>query len=141
MGPKQHLHSLASFPRYHLAPLNLVVLLLDVWDNRCWIIILINYNFETRTQEEENSTKKKGNVVKKPKLTAAQEVDEAYQRTSPDNTWKPPRSPFKLLQEDHTHDPWRVLVICILLNITSGKQVRYVLSTSVPLMMCHNCIY
>lgn len=64
----------------------------------------------------------------KPKLTAAQKLDEAYQRRSPDNPWKPPRSHYKLLQEDHAHDPWRVLVICKLLNVTTGRQVKQVLS-------------
>ncbi|KAK1372220.1 methyl-CpG-binding domain protein 4-like protein [Heracleum sosnowskyi] len=68
------------------------------------------------------------NNKKKPKLSAAQQLDEAYRRTCPENTWKPPVSPFKLLQEDHTHDPWRVLAICKLLNVTSGaKQVKPVL--------------
>lgn len=57
-------------------------------------------------------------------LTAAQKRDEAYERKTPDNTWTPPRSPFNLLQEDHAFDPWRVLVICMLLNQTSGLQVK-----------------
>ncbi|GMH28989.1 hypothetical protein Nepgr_030832 [Nepenthes gracilis] len=61
-------------------------------------------------------------------LTAKEKLAEAYRRKAPDNTWKPPRSPFNLLQEDHVHDPWRVLVICMLLNITTGPQVRKVLS-------------
>lgn len=56
-------------------------------------------------------------------LTASQRRDEAYRRRTPDNTWIPPRSEIKLLQEDHYHDPWRVLVICMLLNRTQGKQV------------------
>ncbi|KAL6319129.1 hypothetical protein AAG906_011209 [Vitis piasezkii] len=46
----------------------------------------------------------------------------AYRRKSPDNNWKPPPSHFHLLQEDHYHDPWRVMVICMLLNCTSGLQ-------------------
>ncbi|KAL6953660.1 hypothetical protein U1Q18_040873 [Sarracenia purpurea var. burkii] len=57
-----------------------------------------------------------------PVLSAAQKQDEAYKRRAPDCTWKPPPSPFGLLQEDHAHDPWRVLVICSLLNRTSGLQ-------------------
>lgn len=63
-------------------------------------------------------------AVNKPLLSAAQKWDEAYQRKDFDNTWKPPRSPFSLLQEDHAHDPWRVLLICMLLNRTSGLQVK-----------------
>ncbi|GMP37168.1 hypothetical protein CsSME_00008978 [Camellia sinensis var. sinensis] len=53
-------------------------------------------------------------------LSAAQNQGQAYKRRTPDNTWKPPRSPFSLLQEDHAHDLWRVLVICMLLNRTTG---------------------
>ncbi|TYH52153.1 methyl-CpG-binding domain protein 4-like protein [Gossypium raimondii] len=64
----------------------------------------------------------------KPLLSASQKRDEAYQRKTVDNTWIPPRSDAPLLQEDHTHDPWRVLVICMLLNRTTGNQTRKVLS-------------
>ncbi|KAK8533822.1 hypothetical protein V6N13_028491 [Hibiscus sabdariffa] len=64
----------------------------------------------------------------KPFLSASQKRDEAYQRKTVDNTWIPPRSEAPLLQEDHAHDPWRVLVICMLLNRTSGNQTRKVLS-------------
>ncbi|KAK6923618.1 hypothetical protein RJ641_009818 [Dillenia turbinata] len=67
-------------------------------------------------------------IVIKPVLSASQKKDVAYQRRSPDNNWKPPRSPFGLLQEDHAHDPWRVLIICMLLNRTSGCQVGRVIS-------------
>ncbi|PSS31765.1 Methyl-CpG-binding domain protein 4-like protein [Actinidia chinensis var. chinensis] len=61
-------------------------------------------------------------------LSAAQKKDESYKRRGPDNTWKPPRSPFTLLQEDHAHDPWKVLVICMLLNRTTGMQAGRVIS-------------
>ena len=30
----------------------------------------------------------------------------------------------KIIQEEYSHDPWKVLVCCILLNQTSNKQVR-----------------
>lgn len=79
-------------------------------------------------------TVKKPEAVKKPKavknhpLSASQKRDEAYQRKTLDNTWKPPRSDFKLLQEDHAHDPWKVLIICMLLNQTTGLQAARVLS-------------
>jgi len=54
---------------------------------------------------------------------------EAYKRKTPDNNWVPPRSTRPLveeplLQEFHFHDPWRVIVICMLLNRTQGKQVH-----------------
>ncbi|GMJ03973.1 hypothetical protein HRI_004066500 [Hibiscus trionum] len=64
----------------------------------------------------------------KPFLSSSQKRDEAYQRKTVDNTWIPPRSEAPLLQEDHAHDPWRVLVICMLLNRTTGNQTRKVLS-------------
>ncbi|CAN7077003.1 unnamed protein product [Brassica oleracea var. botrytis] len=63
-----------------------------------------------------------------PSLSQSQKTDEAYLRKTPDNTWVPPPSPCNLLQEDHWHDPWRVLVICMLLNKTSGAQTRGVIS-------------
>nr|XP_016435738.1 PREDICTED: uncharacterized protein LOC107761959 [Nicotiana tabacum]XP_016435739.1 PREDICTED: uncharacterized protein LOC107761959 [Nicotiana tabacum] len=83
--------------------------------------------------EKENaviSTAGGGTDSKKRKnyLSAAQKRDKAYLRRTEDNTWVPPRSHFSLLQEDHAHDPWRVLVICMLLNCTTGLQVRRVLS-------------
>ncbi|KAJ9678057.1 hypothetical protein PVL29_022827 [Vitis rotundifolia] len=52
----------------------------------------------------------------------------AYRRKTPDNNWKPPPSRFHLLQEDHYHDPWRVMVICMLLNCTTGLQASRVIS-------------
>jgi methyl-CpG-binding domain protein 4 len=39
----------------------------------------------------------------------------------------PPRSPFSLLQELFFYDPWKVLIACMFLNKTSGKQVSTVL--------------
>ncbi|PON79501.1 DNA-3-methyladenine glycosylase I [Parasponia andersonii] len=61
-------------------------------------------------------------------LSASQKLDEAYERKSCDNTWKPPRSQLGLLQEDHLHDPWRVLLICMLLNRTTGLQAQKIIS-------------
>lgn len=84
-------------------------------------------------QEEESSrrvalsgsanSKTERSKARTPILTAAQKRDEAYLRKTPDIIWSPPRSPFNLLQEDHAFDPWRVLVICMLLNQTTGLQV------------------
>ena len=70
-----------------------------------------------------------------PSLSQSQKTDEAYLRKTPDNTWVPPPSPCNLLQEDHWHDPWRVLVICMLLNKTSGAQV---LSSFLSLLNLYN---
>ncbi|XP_062146338.1 uncharacterized protein LOC133854253 isoform X2 [Alnus glutinosa] len=61
-------------------------------------------------------------------LSTSEKLHTAYRRKSPDNMWKPPRSSYGLLQEDHAHDPWRVLVICMLLNRTTGLQAKRVIS-------------
>jgi len=39
------------------------------------------------------------------------------------STWEPPVSPFGLIEEELYHDPWKLLLACMLLNKTSGKQV------------------
>ncbi|EFN59677.1 hypothetical protein CHLNCDRAFT_14045, partial [Chlorella variabilis] len=41
--------------------------------------------------------------------------------------WEPPVSPFGLLEEELFDDPWKLLVACMLLNKTSGAQVRKVI--------------
>ncbi|XP_043698091.1 methyl-CpG-binding domain protein 4-like protein isoform X3 [Telopea speciosissima] len=79
-------------------------------------------------EEEEGESYCKRRSTNAPSLSVAQKLDEAYQRVTPDNQWKPPRSHFPLLQEDHVHDPWKVLVICMLLNRTSGAQASKVIS-------------
>jgi len=38
--------------------------------------------------------------------------------------WTPPKSPFDLLQERYWPDDWKILVVCLLLNQTSRKQVE-----------------
>lgn len=35
-------------------------------------------------------------------------------------------SPYELLQERFCHDPWKLLVVCMMLNQTSAKQVKQV---------------
>lgn len=39
-------------------------------------------------------------------------------------TWVPPVSPYGLIQEQLYQDPWKVLVACMLLNKTGGRQVN-----------------
>ena len=39
-------------------------------------------------------------------------------------TWIPPESPYDLLQERFWPDEWKILVVCLLLNQTSRKQVE-----------------
>ncbi len=43
------------------------------------------------------------------------------------NKWLPPKSPQNLVQEPYFGDEWKILVCCILLNLTTHKQVRKVL--------------
>jgi len=42
--------------------------------------------------------------------------------TLPEN-WSPPRSPIGLIQEDLWPNEWKILVACLLLNLTTRKQV------------------
>ncbi|KAL5787694.1 hypothetical protein ACOSP7_004643 [Xanthoceras sorbifolium] len=81
--------------------------------------------FQNVVKEEDGEIAEETKKKKSQVLSASQKRDEAYLRRTPDNTWTPPRSefPVPLLQEDHVHDAWRVLVICMLLNITTGLQV------------------
>lgn len=37
--------------------------------------------------------------------------------------WKPPKSPHGLIQEDLWPNEWRILISCLLLNLTTRKQV------------------
>ncbi|XP_065853106.1 DEK domain-containing chromatin-associated protein 4-like [Euphorbia lathyris] len=80
------------------------------------------------TNRKQGKKKKSKQRRKAIVLSASQKRSEAYRRKTEDNTWRPPRSEVGLLQEDHAHDPWRVLVICMLLNCTSGKQVKGVIA-------------
>ncbi|CAM8943001.1 unnamed protein product [Rhodiola kirilowii] len=81
-------------------------------------------NASNLNADRRNSKKPK---AKNCQLSAAQKRSDAYCRKTPDNPWIPPRSPFNLLQEDHAQDPWRILVICMLLNCTTGLQAGRVL--------------
>ena len=78
-------------------------------------------NEDGRLLEGSNGYKKP--VAIRTVLSSSEKLDDACRRKSPDNMWKPPRTTPGLLQERHAHDPWRVLVICMLLNRTSGFQV------------------
>lgn len=42
-------------------------------------------------------------------------------------TWEAPVSPYGLLEEELFTDPWKLLVACMLLNKTTGGQVRKVI--------------
>eukprot|EP00250_Pteridium_aquilinum_P000900 c11078_g1_i1 orf=179-1912(+) len=49
------------------------------------------------------------------------------QRDIENKTWVPPISVHALIQEELYQDPWKVLVACMLLNKTSGTQMRRVI--------------
>jgi methyl-CpG-binding domain protein 4 len=42
-------------------------------------------------------------------------------------SWKPPKSPHGLLQESLWPNEWKILVSCLLLNLTTRKQVDKVI--------------
>nr|DAD38837.1 TPA_asm: hypothetical protein HUJ06_013159 [Nelumbo nucifera] len=96
----------------------------------CSKVAVVSPYFHDAPKEEESDWSDDEKKSKNPlSLSASQRLDEAYKRKTPDNTWKPPRSHFKLLQEEHAHDPWRVVVICMLLNRTSGVQAATLVAT------------
>jgi methyl-CpG-binding domain protein 4 len=35
--------------------------------------------------------------------------------------WKPPKSPYNLIQEEFWEDPWKIFVVCIFCNLTRRK--------------------
>ncbi|MCO5550044.1 hypothetical protein L7F22_003521 [Adiantum nelumboides] len=49
------------------------------------------------------------------------------QRNIANKAWVPPVSVHALIQEELYKDPWKVLVACMLLNKTSGKQMRQII--------------
>ncbi|KAL5215514.1 hypothetical protein ABZP36_006915 [Zizania latifolia] len=83
----------------------------------------------TTKKQEKTKLKEMEKPVKKdrkppPLLTRAEKQSDKYRRLPLDQLVPPPRSPHKLLQEKYASDPWKVIVICMLLNLTQGKQVR-----------------
>ncbi|GAU48433.1 hypothetical protein TSUD_135600 [Trifolium subterraneum] len=83
---------------------------------------------EERPKVEKPKRKFKNGRKKTKPFPKAERRKEAYKRKTPDNNWLPPRSYWNLIQEDHFHDPWRVLVICMLLNRTTGDQTKKILA-------------
>ncbi|KAJ1425419.1 DNA glycosylase [Sesbania bispinosa] len=67
-------------------------------------------------------------IAPRKTLSDSQKWDEAYERRRRDNKWVPPRSNITLIQEDYVNDPWKVLVVCMLLFRTTGGQARAVIS-------------
>ncbi|KAK3145381.1 hypothetical protein QOZ80_4AG0328470 [Eleusine coracana subsp. coracana] len=83
---------------------------------------------EVQTEDIEKPRKKMNGKKKqykpKPFLHTQEKLSDKYRRLPLDQLVPPPRSPHKLLQEKYASDPWKVIVICMLLNLTQGKQVR-----------------
>ena len=52
--------------------------------------------------------------------------------------WNPPRSPWNLVQEPYFGDEWKILVCCLLLNLTTHKQVRKILCELFEKYPCPN---
>ncbi|XP_058722701.1 uncharacterized protein LOC131594548 isoform X2 [Vicia villosa] len=88
----------------------------------------LSNSFQEGPKVEEGSSfvppkmKSKSRGKKNQPFLKAERYKEAYKRKTAENNWVPPRSHWNLIQEDHFHDPWRVLVICMLLNRTTGAQ-------------------
>lgn len=76
--------------------------------------------------DEVDKTRKLVRCKHRETMTKAKKMQDSYRRVVPENNWVPPNSPYQLLQEDHAFDPWRVLVICMLLNQTTGGQVTFI---------------
>ncbi|TVU06794.1 hypothetical protein EJB05_46828 [Eragrostis curvula] len=79
------------------------------------------------------SNNKKSVSQQKPKrtssavLTAAEKRLDMYRRLPPDQLVAPQRqTPYNLIQESYAPDPWKVMVICMLLNRTKGKTIKQI---------------
>lgn len=75
---------------------------------------------------------KQRSTAKKASKTRAFAQPGADPRTA---LWQPPASPYGLIEEYLYDDPWKLLVACMLLNVTAGKQVWYGTSFCVLLPM------
>ncbi|KAK8448342.1 hypothetical protein SEVIR_7G035400v4 [Setaria viridis] len=78
---------------------------------------------EKKRPDEKMDTTKKPRK-KPPLLSAAEKRSDKYRRLPLNQLVPPPRSPYNLLQERYAHDPWKVIIICMLLNLSKGDQVK-----------------
>ncbi|XP_048551769.1 uncharacterized protein LOC125531391 isoform X2 [Triticum urartu] len=78
---------------------------------------------------KEKTTPEKKTRIRKPRpvFTAAEKRSDKYRRVPLDQLVSPPRSPHNLLQEKYASDPWKVMLICMFLNLTQGIQVKRIL--------------
>ncbi|XP_044954515.1 titin isoform X2 [Hordeum vulgare subsp. vulgare] len=78
--------------------------------------------------KEKTTPEKKTRISKRrPVFTAAEKRSDKYRRVPLDQLVSPPRSPHNLLQEKYASDPWKVILICVFLNLTQGIQVKRML--------------
>uniref|UniRef100_A0A3B6MJQ5 HhH-GPD domain-containing protein n=1 Tax=Triticum aestivum TaxID=4565 RepID=A0A3B6MJQ5_WHEAT len=85
---------------------------------------------------KEKTTPEKKTRIRKPRpvFTAAEKRSDKYRRVPLDQLVSPPRSPHNLLQEKYASDPWKVMLICMFLNLTQGIQMAEYLA---PLGLQH----
>jgi hypothetical protein len=77
-------------------------------------------------REKKNPEKKMTTTKQRkppPVFTTAEKRSDKYRRVPLDQLVPPPRSPHNLLQENYASDPWKVIIICMFLNVTQGVQV------------------
>jgi methyl-CpG-binding domain protein 4 len=77
---------------------------------------------EKKRPDEKMDTTKRARK-KTPVLSAAEKRSDKYRRLPLNQLVPPPCSPYNLLQERYAHDPWKVIVICMLCNATRGNEV------------------
>ncbi|XBJ14955.1 hypothetical protein VPH35_006945 [Triticum aestivum] len=81
-----------------------------------------------RNVKEKTTPEKKTRIRKpRPVFTTAEKRSDKYRRVPLDQLVPPPRSPHNLLQEKYASDPWKVMLICMFLNLTQGIQVKRML--------------
>ncbi|CAM6037598.1 unnamed protein product [Sphagnum compactum] len=85
--------------------------------------------FETTTSSLDSwiPPAKKMRKVQHIQVQHIEEVIAPGARLSSDVKWIPPVSPYGLIQEQLYQDPWKVLVACMLLNKTGGRQMHKVI--------------
>eukprot|EP00252_Welwitschia_mirabilis_P003973 TRINITY_DN1407_c0_g1_i1.p1 TRINITY_DN1407_c0_g1~~TRINITY_DN1407_c0_g1_i1.p1 ORF type:complete len:240 (-),score=44.69 TRINITY_DN1407_c0_g1_i1:344-1063(-) len=78
-----------------------------------------------KSRSRRRASEKNNKSISKQKNVGAEEK-EAYLRRNIDESWVPPSTSIRLLQQSFHRDPWKVLLTCILLNKTQGIQAEEV---------------
>ncbi|KAL6863782.1 hypothetical protein ACP4OV_016685 [Aristida adscensionis] len=78
-----------------------------------------------KPKNKKSVSRQKPKKISSPVLTAAEKRLDMYRRLPPDQLVAPRRhTPYNLLQERYAPDPWKVIVVCMLLNRTRGKPIK-----------------